>query len=131
MTNASKRTLIGSLIAAAVSIFGCGKPAASPEQATPEPGVIEQISVSGFDRDGEPVIKKWSDGSIWIHFDAMPPFFAEDEGTETDFEKFEVKIQQALGVPVRRDDREVFVIAEPEPDTAEKAKAWLEAYRAK
>jgi hypothetical protein len=131
MTDASKKTLIGSLIASAVSIFGCGKPAASPEQATPEPEVIEQISVSGFDRDGEPVLKKWSDGSIWIHFEAMPPFFAEDEGTEADFENFEVKIQQALGVPVRRDDREVFVIAKPEPDTAEKAKAWLEAYRKK
>ena len=131
MTDASKKTLIGSLIASAVSIFGCGKPAASPEQATPEPEVIEQISVSGFDRDGEPVIKKWSDGSIWIHFEAMPPFFAEDEGTHADFENFEVKIQQALGVPVRRDDREVFVIAKPEPDTAEKAKASLEAYRKK
>ena len=58
-------------------------------------------------------------------------FFAEDEGTEAVFENFEVKIQQALGVPVRRDDREVFVIAKPEPDTAEKAKAWLEAYRKK
>ena len=131
MSDASKKTLIGSLIASAVSIFGCGKPPASPKQATPEPKVIEQISVSGFDRDGEPVIKKWSDGSIWIHFEAMPPFFAEDEGTVADFENFEVKIQQALGVPVRRDDREVFVIAKPEPDTAEKAKAWLEAYRKK
>ena len=131
MSDAGKRTLIGSLIASAVSIFGCGKPAASPKQAAPEPTLIEEISVSGFDRDGEPVIKKWSDGSVWIHFEAMPPFFAEDEGTEADFENFEVKIQQALGVPVRRDDREVFVIANPKPGTAEEAKAWLEAYRKK
>jgi len=129
MSDAGKKTLIGSLIASTLSIFGCGKPAASPKQAAPEPTVIEQISVSGFDPDGEPVIKKWSDGSIWIHFEAMPPFFAEDDGTASDFANFEVKIQQALGVPVRRDDREVFVIVSPEPDTAEKAKAWLEAYR--
>ena len=40
---------------------------------------------------------------------------------------FETKIQEALGVPVRRDDREVFIITNPKPDTAETAKAWLEA----
>ena len=129
MSDANKKTLIGSFIASAVSYFGGGKPAASPKQAAPEPTVIEQISVSGFDPDGEPVIKKWSDGSIWIHFEAMPPFFAEDDGTAADFENFEVKIRQALGVLVRRDDREVFVIVNPEPDTADDAKAWLEAYR--
>lgn len=125
----SKKTRIGSLIASAVSIFGCGKPAASPKQAAPEPILIEEISVVGFDHEGEPIIKKWSDGSIWIHFEAMPPFFSEDEGTEADFENFEAKIQQTLGVPVRRDDREVFVITNPKPNTAEEAKAWLEFYR--
>jgi len=61
----------------------------------------------------------------------MPPFFAENEGTEADFENFETKVQEALGVPVRRDDREVFIIANPNPDTAQKAKEWLEAYRKK
>jgi len=59
----------------------------------------------------------------------MPPFFAEDNGTGADFENFETKVQEALGVAVRRDDREVFIIANPKPDTAEKANAWLEAYR--
>jgi cytochrome oxidase Cu insertion factor (SCO1/SenC/PrrC family) len=129
MSDDRKKTLIGSFVAAILSLCGCGHPGAPPKQVVPKPTVIEEVSVSGFDQDGEPVIKKWSDGSIWIHFEAMPPFFAEDEGTEADFEKFETKVQEALGVPVRRDDREVFIIADPKPDTAQKAKEWLEAYR--
>jgi hypothetical protein len=90
---------------------------------------MEEVSVSGFDADGEPVIRKHSDGSLWIHFEAMPPFFAEEDGTEAEFEDFESKLQEALGVRVRREDREVFVIANPGPDTAARAKAWLEGYR--
>jgi hypothetical protein len=118
MSDSGKKTLIGLMMA-------------FPEQNASKPAVIETISVSGFDRDGEPVIKKWSDGTISIHFEAMPPFFAEDEGTESDFKTFEATIEDALGVPVRRDDRELFTITNPKPDTAEKAKAWLEAYRKK
>jgi hypothetical protein len=131
MSDSGKKTLIGLMVASVSSIFGCGKPPAAPKLGASKPTVIEEISVSGFDRDGEPVIKKLSDGSISIHFEAMPPFFAEDEGTESNFENFDAKIQEALGVPVRRDDREVFVITDPKPDTAEKTKAWLEAFHKK
>lgn len=129
MNDGRKKTLIGSFVASILSLSGCGQPGAPPKQAVPEPMVVEEVPVNGFDPDGEPVIKKWSDGSIWIHFEAMPPFFAEDAGTEADFEDFEKKVQDALGVPVRREDREAFIITDPEPDTAQKAKAWLEAYR--
>lgn len=131
MSDSGKKTLVGLMVAWAGSLFGCGKPAAVPGQSASPPTVTERIAVSGFDREGEPVIKKQSDGSILVHFEAMPPFFAEDEGTESDFENFEATLQEALGVPVRRDDREVFVIAKPNPDTAEKLKVWLEAYRKK
>jgi len=131
MSDSGKKSLLGLMMVSVGSFFGCGKPPAAPKEDATKPTVIENISVSGFDREGEPVIKKWSDGSISIHFEAMPPFFAEDEGTESDFEKFEAKIQEALGVPVRRDDREVFIITNPKSDTAEKVKAWLETYRKK
>jgi hypothetical protein len=127
--NTRKRTIIQSLMASLLSICGCGLPAAPVNKKGDEPKVIEEIAVHGFDPDGEPVIKKWSDGKLWIHFEAMPPFFAEDRGNEQDFEDFEVKFQNVLGVPVRRDDREVFVIDNPKHDTAEIARAWLEAYR--
>lgn len=123
------KTIFRSLLASLLSICGCGPPAPPPNQRVDEPKLIEEVSINGFDPDGEPVIKKLSDGTLWIQFEAMPPFFAEDEKSENEFEAFELKIQDALGVPVRRDDREVFIIKQPKPDTAEKAKAWLEAYR--
>jgi hypothetical protein len=128
MTDRNK-TVFGSLLASLLSLCGCGQPSPFPNEHAEEPTLIEEITVTGFDPDGEPVIKKWSDGTLWIHFEAMPPFFAEDDGTEKEFEAFELKIQDALSVAVHRDDREVFIIRRPKPDTALKAKDWLEAYR--
>lgn len=116
------------MMASLVTVPGCGKATCMNENPT-EPTLIEELAIDGFDPDGEPIIKKWSDGSLWLHFEAMPPFFAEDDGTESDFEQFEAKVQDAIGVTVRRDDREVFVIDNPAPDTAAKVKAWLESYR--
>lgn len=129
MTDHSTKTLFGTLFASILSICGCGQPAPPAPQRNSVPTLVEEITVTGFDPDGEPVIKKWSDGSLWIHFQAMPPFFSEENGTEAEFANFESKIQDALGLPVRRDDREVFVIVQPNPDTVAKAKEWLEAYR--
>ncbi|MEW4491082.1 hypothetical protein AB1L42_23600 [Thalassoglobus sp. JC818] len=128
MTNFGK-TIFGSVFGSLLAMSGCGAPTDPKEGIAEQPSVIEEIAVAGFDPDGEPVIKKWSDGTISIQFEAMPPFFAEDEGTEEEFENFESKIQESLGVDVRRDDRELFVIEKPNPDTAEKAKAWLESHR--
>jgi hypothetical protein len=123
-----RKTLIGALLAPFLSLIGCGPSGTPTKQSAPQPTVVEEIAVSGFDPEGEPVIRKMSDGSVSIHFEAMPPFFAEDEGTEAEFENFEAKMQKALGVPVRRDDRELFVIPDPKSDTAAKAKTWLETY---
>ncbi len=110
----------------ALTLCGCGQ-SSSPATDT-EATVVEEISVSGFDPDGEPVIKKWSDGSIWIHFEAMPPFFSEDDGTESNFDNFDTTTQDAIGATVVREDREVFVIDTPNANTAAMAKAWLESY---
>jgi hypothetical protein len=131
MSDERTKPLFKTLIASILSICGCGQPVAPAQQRNPAPTILEEIAISGFDPEGEPVIKKWSDGSLWIHFQAMPPFFSEDNGTEAEFANFESKIRQALGVAVRRDDREVFVITNPNPDTAAKAKEWLEAFRKK
>nr|WP_271891256.1 hypothetical protein [Planctomicrobium sp.] len=126
--NEHKKTLVGSFLSAILSLCGCGNTPPSLSDVS-EPTLVEEMTVTGFDSDGEPVIKTWSDGSIRIHFEAMPPFFSEENGTESEFENFEERIQDALDVSVSRDDREVFVIQNPEPDTAEKAKAWLQAFR--
>lgn len=100
----------------------------SEEEEEEDGDLVETIEIEGFDPDGEPVIKRWADGSLWIHFEAMPPFFAEEDGTEDDFEDFQAVLQAALGVPVTQDDREVFVIEHPLADTVKKAKKWLESF---
>lgn len=111
------RSMIASLL---------GTQSATPlSERTSEPTLTEEFSVVGFDRDGEPVIKKWSDGSIWFQFEAMPPFFAEERGTMDDFDDIEQELRSALGVAVEQEDREVFVIRDPAPDTVERARAWL------
>lgn len=56
------------------------------------------------------------------------PTLAEDNGTESESESFELIIQEVLGVPVVRAEREVFVIQNPAADTAHKAKSWLAAF---
>ena len=131
MNNRTK-TLVGSFIASVLSLCGCA-PNALTANGTAQANltIIEEVKVTGFDSEGEPCIRKLSDGSLWIHFEAMPPFFAEDAGIESSFDAFELKIQEALGVPVSREDRELFVIRSPAVDTAEKAKAWLEGFRTK
>jgi hypothetical protein len=89
---------------------------------------VEAIRVKGFDSEGEPMIEKLSDGTLWIHFQAMPPFFAESNGTESAFDNFEEQLQQALGVAVRRDDREIFIVENPMQETGQKVKEWLEHF---
>lgn len=90
--------------------------------------IVSEKEINGFDPDGEPVIQTLADGSLQIVFEAMPPFFSEDAGTEHEFEKFENQMAQSLGVEVTREDRELFVISSPASDTLEKAIRWLENF---
>src|SRR5690349_366062 len=94
-----QRGIVSSLIALVLAISGCSEPAVPAKEPAKDaaknnagdPTLVESIPVKGFDPDGEPVIKKWSDGTLQIHFEAMPPFFAEDQGTERQFDNFEGK----------------------------------------
>ena len=99
------------------------------DERTAEPTVVEEIRIEGFDPTGEPVLQRLSDGTLAIRFEAMPPFFAEEEGTQGDFENFETLMTGEFGIEVIRDDREVFLVRHPRPDTAARIQAWLGAYR--
>lgn len=90
--------------------------------------VVKTIAVRGFDPGGEPEIREMSDGTIVLIFNFMPPSYAEDE--EVEYADFDEQIERAVEVPVRRDDRELFVIPKPRKDTTQKLKSFLEAYRA-
>jgi hypothetical protein len=125
MKTNGRRPLLAGLAAWLASLFGCARPdtpAASPDREA------RQLQVVGFDADGEPVIHVLADGTIRIVFEAMPPFFAEDGGTEADFAAFDAVISKAIGLPVLRDDREVFLVRNAPAGTAERIKQWLEAY---
>jgi hypothetical protein len=50
----------------------------------------------------------------------------DDLGSFADFDK---QIERAVGVPVLWDDREIFVISRPKPDTLERIRGFIQNYR--
>jgi hypothetical protein len=93
--------------------------------------VQQTIKLKGFDPKGEPVIRVMADGSLLIVFNFMPPsFVSEDQGLGP-FADFDKQLARAAGVPVVWDDREVFVIQKPKPDTIERVRKFIEGYRSK
>ena len=85
--------------------------------------------IKGFDRNGEPELRSGENDALEIVFNFMPPQTASGEGREPElFETFEAVLSKALGVAVSRDDREMFVIAKPDADTAERAAAYLSSF---
>lgn len=117
-----------------IGLAGCGaqnqaSPAANKPTPSAEATVVKTITVSGFDPDGEPELKEMSDGALMLVFNFMPPSFAEDD--EATFADFDKQLERAIGVPVFRDDREVFLIHDPQADTEDKLKTFLEGFRKK
>ncbi|TWU52044.1 hypothetical protein Poly59_36410 [Rubripirellula reticaptiva] len=112
-----------------LTLCGCGDNNSTRLDFDPNASIVREIAVVGFDVDAEPVIREMSDGSIWIHFEAMPPFFADDDPSSFDVQDFHDQLQSAAAAPVTHDDREVFAIAKPTPETANALKLWLETYR--
>src|SRR4051812_16298538 len=91
--------------------------------------VVQTIPLAGFDPEGEPEVRVMADGSLFVVFNFMPPSWAEDEGDLGPFEDFDRQIERAVGVPVAWEDREVFLIARPRPDTISRIRTFIEAYR--
>lgn len=89
--------------------------------------IVKTIAIRGFDPGGEPEMREMSDGSLAVVFSFMPPSYAKDE--ELEYADFDEQLERAVGVPVRRDDQELFTIRQPHKDTAAKLKSFLEAYR--
>jgi hypothetical protein len=85
--------------------------------------VIRTIELSGFEPGDEPVIREMHDGTLLLVFAAMPPFVTETDPMKAalfDMAKFGEEIEGAAGVPTIWDDREVFVIQQPNSDTIER-----------
>ncbi len=87
------------------------------------------INVKGFDIDGEPEIKLFSDGHIELMFNFIPPLNGNDRQEESDYwDNFEKTLSTHLSVEVLRDDRELFVIQNPKKSTVKKLELYLESY---
>lgn len=90
---------------------------------------VQTIQLSGFDPNGEPVIRVMADGSLHVVFEFMPPSFAEDVDDLGPFKDFDKQMERAIGVPVAWEDREVFMIRQSNADTVDKIRAFVEGYR--
>jgi hypothetical protein len=138
-------------LVANILVSGCARepvPPSTPAErapttpSTPAQGeakmdeIRQTIKLTGFDPEGEPVIRVMADGSLLIVFNFMPPSFVPEEQQTGDsglgpFADFDKQLQRAAGVPVVWDDREVFVVQKPKKDTVERICKFLENYRRK
>jgi hypothetical protein len=100
---------------------------AAPAQEAPT--LLRTTAVTGFDRAGEPEIREYSDGTLEILFEFMPPLNGgADEDPDSRFERFEEFLSIAINQPVLRDDRERFVVHSAAEGTADLLRTFLETY---
>lgn len=90
--------------------------------------IEQEIQLSGFDELGEPVIQVMRDRSLHLLFEFMPPSDIDENGMDF-FDDFDVQLSKAIGLPVLWEDRERFIISNPNPDTIDKIRSFIEHYR--
>jgi hypothetical protein len=87
------------------------------------------MTVEGFDSDGEPEIRLYDDGKIEVMFNFMPPSNGNPDLIDNFmFDSFEMALENALGVKVTREDRELFLIDRPKLKTTVELKQYLETF---
>ncbi|MEZ6052485.1 MAG: hypothetical protein R3C02_14045 [Planctomycetaceae bacterium] len=94
------------------------------------------LDVAGFDPECPPEIRHMDDGSLWLVIDPMPPSWLENEdylrqdplslGPCADFDQ---QLARAICVPVHWDDREFFLIKNPQKDTVNAITDFLYEFR--
>lgn len=92
--------------------------------------MAKKIKLSGFDSEGDPEIRVEEDGALMLVFNFMPPSDFEDRALGL-YDAFDTEISDAIGVPVLWDDREVFRIAAPRPDTIARLTSFITNYRSR
>lgn len=87
----------------------------------------DSVAVIGFDPADEPRILVQPDGSVHVAFGFMPPSDAEDR--EAYFTaRFQQQMEESIGVGTTWEDRELFAIPAPKPDTVSRLVRFLETY---
>ncbi len=87
--------------------------------------IVEEHRLTGFDPEGEPVLRVRRDGRLMVVFHCMPPSWAEDAVLPD----FVAELAAAAGAEVAQDDREVFVLASPAADSVDRIRKFLKGYR--
>jgi hypothetical protein len=93
---------------------------------------VQVIPLNGFDPDGEPELRRMTDGSLWLVLNFLPPSWLQDRLGPGDLgpcESFDRQLEGAVGSAVTWEDREFFRIAQPRPDTAERVQRFLAEFR--
>ena len=135
------RHVVPIIVLAALTQIGCDN---RLSERNPEPQIKEgqhsmsdkitrEIHLSGFDPEGEPVIRTMTDGTLYVVFNFMPPSWV-DESEYADlgpFAEFDKEMERAIGVPVFWEDREFFLVRNPKSDTVDQITRFVEGYRKK
>jgi hypothetical protein len=87
--------------------------------------VVKVLTIAEFDPEGGPEIQVMADGSINVVFNFMPPSWATDPDQ---FNNFDEAFADAIGVELIWEDRELFMIENPEADTLDRIKHFLLSY---
>lgn len=89
--------------------------------------IAEEFVVDGFDPidNWNPTVQRRDSGMIVILFPEFPPDVVGD-----DMNDFDTLMSEQIGVKVYHEDRELFVITRPEPDTMAKLKEFFLKYEA-
>ena len=91
--------------------------------------IKKYIKVKGFDKDGEPQIQILKSGEIKIQFEFMPPLNGNDNQSDNlIFENFDKELSAVIGKEVIWEDREVFLVLNPQKDDDKKLKKYLEEF---
>jgi hypothetical protein len=85
--------------------------------------------IKGFDPTGEPELRRAENGGLKLVFSTMPPTTRSGEARDPHlFDDFERVLSAALLTTVLRDDRERFLLPEPDPETATKLARYLSEF---
>lgn len=93
--------------------------------------VRSTLTLAGFDPVAEPVLREMHNGRLLLIFACIPPLVSENDAARFarfDLDMFGTEIEDAAGVPVIWDDKEVFVIPQTMDDTVKRIRHFLETY---
>lgn len=93
--------------------------------------IVKTEKLSGFDSEGEPEIIFLANGNLRVAFQFMPPHFVQDNRDARNlgrYANFDKDMSRAIGIPVIWEDRELFYIENPQPDTTERIRKFVAGY---